>query len=320
MPRLPHVAAACLALGALASPSWTAPAWAVPFGQLVVFGDSNVDDGNYYAASGGTAPVSPPYYQGRFSDGPVVVEYAAQRLGIPLVDYAYGGARTGADAPADGFTVPSALTQIASYTASLNGAPIAPDALVVLWAGSNDLLGAERDTPAGRADLSGRIAGAVGNVETAVTGLVQQGARTVLVANRTPRAVLTSDNNLNGIDLNAAIAPAVQGLAATLGADIRLFDAYGLIADMQTDPAEYGFTNTTDPCLVGTVVCADPAAYTQWDAAHKTTRVHSLLADALIAQAQGGRVQDVPEPASLALVGAGLLVLAVRRRAPPVRA
>ena len=318
MPRFRQVAAARLALGALVLGALALPAWAAPFSQLVVFGDSNVDNGNYYAASGGTSPVSPPYYQGRFSDGPVVVEYAAQRLGIPLVDYAYGGARTGTDAPGEGFTIPSALTQIAGYTASLNGAPIDSGALVVVWAGSNDLIGAGRDTPAALADLSGRIGGAVGNIETAVTELVQEGARTVLVANRTPRADLTGDNNLNGIDLNAALAPTVRSLAATLGADIRLFDAYGLIADMQTDPAEYGFTNTTDPCLVGTAVCADPAAYTQWDAAHKTTRVHSILADALIAQVGGTRAQDVPEPASFALVGAGLLVLALRRRTRPV--
>jgi len=43
------------------------PACATPFSQLVVFGDSNVDNGNFYAATGGTLPASPPYYQGRFS-------------------------------------------------------------------------------------------------------------------------------------------------------------------------------------------------------------------------------------------------------------
>ena len=288
------------------------PACATPYSELVVFGDSNVDNGNLYAATG--LPASPPYYQGRFSTGPVVVEYTAQRLGIPLVDYAYGGATTGTNVPLGSFSIPSVLTQVNSYSATLNGALIDPNALVVVWAGSNDLLGAARNTPAAQADLNTRISNAVANIGTAVGKLVQEGARTILVANRTPRAVLTSDDNLNGIDLNAAIKPAVQALAATLdtayNANIALFDDYDLIADIQTNPGEYGFTNTTQPCLVGTVVCATPDTYTQWDGAHKTTRVHSILADDLIAQ-----VQNVPEPGTLVLLVTGVAVFALRHRA-----
>lgn len=282
------------------------PVCAMPYSQLVVFGDSNVDDGNLFAATG--IPASPPYYQGRFSSGPVIVDYVAQRLNIPLVDYAYGGATTGANVPLGSFSIPSVLTQINSYSATLNGASIDPNALVVVWAGSNDLVGAARNTPAAQVDLSNRISNAVANIQAAVTELAQEGARTILVANRTPRPVLTSDDNLNGIDLNAAINPAVQALDIKFTAKIEPFDDYNLIADMQTNPGKYGFTNTTQPCLVGTVVCATPDSYTQWDSVHKTTLVHSILANELIAQ-----VQEVPEPGTLEVMGVSLVVLVLRR-------
>jgi len=61
---------------------------AVPAGrinQIVVFGDSLSDSGNLFAATMGTTP-PPPYYQGRFSNGPVWVEDLAGRLGVEMAE------------------------------------------------------------------------------------------------------------------------------------------------------------------------------------------------------------------------------------------
>src|SRR4051812_46436664 len=78
-------------------------------GQLVVFGDSLSDVGNAYAGTQGAAPASPPYFNGRFSNGPVYVETLAEYLGAaPLApafvvpggtDYAVGGSSVLADGP-----------------------------------------------------------------------------------------------------------------------------------------------------------------------------------------------------------------------------
>src|SRR5689334_18901018 len=65
---------------------------ASPITSVVVYGDSLSDNGNLFAAVGFPPP---PYFHGRFSDGPVAVEQLAASLGVPLFDFAVGGATTG---------------------------------------------------------------------------------------------------------------------------------------------------------------------------------------------------------------------------------
>ena len=50
-----------------------------PFSEIVVFGDSLSDTGNLNLASGGVF-AGPPYFSGRFSNGPVWVEVLAHRV------------------------------------------------------------------------------------------------------------------------------------------------------------------------------------------------------------------------------------------------
>src|SRR4051794_25936876 len=81
------------------------PLQAGQFTQIVAFGDSLTDTGNLYAVTQ-TSPSGPfppsPYYEGRFSNGPVWVEWLALQLGVPAprpfvtggTNYAFGGAET----------------------------------------------------------------------------------------------------------------------------------------------------------------------------------------------------------------------------------
>ena len=72
---------------------------ASPISALIVYGDSLSDNGNLFAAVGF---LPAPYASGRFSNGPVAVEYLATMFGVPLVNFAYGGATTGIRATPDG--------------------------------------------------------------------------------------------------------------------------------------------------------------------------------------------------------------------------
>ena len=71
------------------------------FTAVIAYGDSLSDNGNLYAATG-YPPY--PYWNGRFSNGPVTVEYLANSLHSPLLDFAWGGATTGVGNVADGGT------------------------------------------------------------------------------------------------------------------------------------------------------------------------------------------------------------------------
>ena len=59
---LRNAAAAALAVAAAGAFATTASAQS--YSRLVVFGDSLSDNGNLYAVTAGTTPLSPPYYQG----------------------------------------------------------------------------------------------------------------------------------------------------------------------------------------------------------------------------------------------------------------
>jgi phospholipase/lecithinase/hemolysin len=90
------VVAALLAWSATPASAYTA---------LYSFGDSLSDGGNVFAASLGTIP-APPYFEGRFSNGPNWVDDLSAKLGFltPVTasadggnDFAVGGAQNRTD-------------------------------------------------------------------------------------------------------------------------------------------------------------------------------------------------------------------------------
>ncbi len=82
----------------LATTECVAHAASPTYDNLIVFGDSYCDVGNIFALTGGAEPAA-PYYNGRFSNGPIWLDHVAGFLGVPLkasalggTDYAFGGA------------------------------------------------------------------------------------------------------------------------------------------------------------------------------------------------------------------------------------
>ncbi len=298
-----------LALGLSAS---ALTATAAPVSQIVVFGDSNVDNGNLRALFG-PAVNPPPNFGGRNNNGIVVVEYMASTWGVPLLDYGYSGATTGA--PGLNAAIPNTLTQIQTHFTALGAAAADPNALYIYWAGSNDIFLAT--TPP--AQLQNKIVGALANIDTALRQLDARGAKNIVVATRTPRVDLASVDNQNGIALNAALKNLLSALDPQLAAGIQVYDAYSRVEDMVLNPAAYGFTQASALCFNNNNVgdnCANDlsvaAGYINWDAAHKTTRVHQLMAGQIIAQ--------VPEPSVSALLAAAMLAVALTSRRKVVAA
>ena len=261
-----------------------------PITRVVALGDSNIDNGNLLRLSGGAFP-APPNWQGRNSNGPNVVEYMAKALNAKLDDYALSGATTGLGniGAGEAFARSGVAGQVSDLEKS--GARFTADDLVVLWAGSNDIFGVQRSD---RTVLDQRIATAAGNLQSAIDKLGALGAQRFVVANRTPREALGTDNDLNGVDLNKAIGAAVVQARSKTGADVRLYDAYGAIADMMKNPAAYGFKEVNTLCW-NVPACANDAldkglpiasTYVNWDGAHKTTRVHQLMSQQIVQMLQ----------------------------------
>lgn len=300
-----------------------AQVWAMPYTGLVAFGDSLSDAGGspsavlsiYKLLGGNCDPYHPcpPYYDGRYSNGPVAVEHLANSIlpggatPVNFQDFAVSGATTGIGNYGDGGTathsgvygLPGMVQQLGMYL-SASGGVADPHALYFVWGGANDFL--TLDSPVLAAQ----------NIASYVGALATAGAAHILVPNL-PDLSLTPFVQSVGLQTQAhAFSTAFNStLAIQLGsldqlfpaADIIQFDTYSFLNDVVLNPAKYGLSNSQDACLPSLpgAPCANPDSYVFWDSFHPTT-----AADAVIAAAFA---KSVPEPGTMALLAVGLLAL-----------
>ncbi|MBI4764283.1 MAG: SGNH/GDSL hydrolase family protein [Deltaproteobacteria bacterium] len=262
--------------------------------MIVVFGDSNVDGGladpgSLFDRSEGKM-VRKPNVGGRPTNGPMIIEYLAEMMSVPIRNYAVGGATTGEKNVLEPFleagTFPrvrntGVLKQIAEYADDLKGAKADPKDVFIYWAGSNDIF---RSTAK---DVEVKITGAVKNIEASFEQLVSLGAKKIIVATRTARPDLRSEDNMFGTRLNEEITKMVKGAREKLKVEIEVFDAYTITADMKNNPSSYGISEPNAPCIKSPkcVDKADVAAtYVNWDDIHITTVAHKVMAEKLFQQ------------------------------------
>lgn len=268
------------------------------FNGLVVYGDSLSDNGNLYNAIGYPPP---PYYMGRFSNGPVAAEYLAQNLGVPLTDWAWGGATTGIGNIADGgdqthlgfLSLPGMTTTFLATKGNITQ-QMAQKSLFMVWGGPDDFTANGLSTQT--ADV------AVNDLLGIVNGLKSIGVQHILVPGM-PDLGVTPEYVKNGLGqegselsayFNTKLVSALQGTGAIY------FDTYSLVDAIVQNPQKYGFSNVTDPCFDGVNVCNDPNSYLFWDSLHPTTYADQLLATQF-------EQAVVPEPASLVMFGTGIV-------------
>lgn len=293
---------------------WSSGVSADPGGQpvtgLYVFGDSLSDSaGNLFALSGGFEPPSPPYADGRFSNGPLWVETLAGMLGLPIDagnNRAVGGAFTDTRSTAPFAEGTGILGQVAKFRD--DGILIEPTDLVIVWGGANNYL----------SDTSSIPALVVQDLRQAVEELAELGGRRFLIPNLpalgdTPLGnpdfeILDSRTkallNLRTAQHNTVLAAELRGVAAALGVEIAIVNIQATFDGLLADPEPFGFFNASIPCLVqladGTRVptgaCPpdgmggfDAAGTVFWDLIHPTTAAHAIVA--MVARSALGAIE-----------------------------
>lgn len=258
----------------------------LPFDTIVGFGDDNTDTGNVYTLTNHQWPLVPPYYLGRFTNGPVWIE----QLGInTIMNYAYIGATIDNNNLVAGFTqpnktiVPGVRQQIQIYLTNNDIATIhLARTLYVIWIGTNDYL----DNSSLTADL------VVNSLIDAVYDLVLVGIKNLLIINQPPlEAYPFYKNSTGNLTLGTLIdqhnnylsSNISQIISTSTKISINIFDLHSLIANILSNNLILTL-NKIDNCWTilnnNTVLqCTNPANYVFIDDYHLTTSIHQFIAN-----------------------------------------
>ncbi len=281
---------------------------AQPFTELIVFGDSHSDTGNW--APDGHWGLDPAYLVGRFSNGPNWVEELAVQLGLPLpapseasgLNYAWGGARTGAGFDrSGGMSFPKVGTQVRQYLSRH-----VPDGneLVTLFPGHNDF------------GWGGEINASIPalNIGDHITALATAGINHFLVPNLHPLGHLpeyrgtSREATLYALtaDFNEILSAEIGRLEEDLGVTIFQYDLFSFVQGAIEDPASLGLVNVTDPAFSNGAAVPNPDEYLYWDNNHFTTSFYAMMG-------QQAAAVVVPEPSTYLLCIFGIVVFGLGR-------
>ena len=296
--------ALALALGC----AGVAHAGSAQFNNVVVFGDSLSDTGQFFSTS------LNDYTKFTTNPGEVAVQIVAGRYGFDLQpsrlggsDYAYGGAGVVTDDNGPDPAIPTITQQVTDYLA--NGTRADAHSLYMIWGGANDIFYHSTQYGIGTifAGAGETQAQATANINAAATQelvlidqLKQAGANYLIVFNlpdigATPSAK-ANEAFVPGISayLTSVSQSYNQTLNAGLGSHTLAVNTYALFGQVVADPAKYGFTNIAAPacttssshdCDSSTLVApgADQT-YLFADGVHPTTAAHAMLAQVVLSE------------------------------------
>jgi phospholipase/lecithinase/hemolysin len=245
------------------------------FTALYAFGDSVSDTGRNPAGP------AQSYFNGRYSNGPLWVEYLSASLGL-----SYNASNNFA---VSGSITSDLQSQIAGLTASTN----LQSALFTVESGGNDFL---QTSGLGTNDAAWGVVvtNAVKNMTNAIVALYNNGAREILVLNlfnvgQAPFFSAYSANyrvyvNSKVAAFNTRFASAVTNVMQQVPA-LRIYVANNnqMSSNILSAPVAYGFTVSTigaleDPSLTDKSFAGPGANYVFWDSIHPTTKGHAMIA------------------------------------------
>jgi thermolabile hemolysin len=252
--------------------AWPAPP---PYEALYAFGDSLTDTGR--------EPAEPAlHYNGRWSNGPLWVEYLSTNLGFaydPSKNLARSGAQTD-----------DTYQQVLAFVPTQD----ISRALFVVWAGGNDFLQEYDKNGFDNSSWDRQIAYSVSSLSNAVLRLRDKGARFILVPNTVDVTRIPLLNKLFAPlkdylrgkvqQFNRGLAEALDRISAD-HPDLVLYrvDFYTRVDTLIVDAGPFGFTETeidaiSDVTLLDKSFDGPGANYVFWDPIHPSTKAHRLIA------------------------------------------
>jgi outer membrane lipase/esterase len=259
------------------------------FDNLIVFGDSLSDNGNTFARGGFPGP---PYADGRYSNGPIWVDY------FPVVDphfpivsafFKNGGTNfaVGFSTSAD-LVNPSVLptatkgvpfpAQIYNFLQNSPGGRASANHLYVIWIGANDF----------NAGINPDVT--VKNIRHGIDLLRRAGARTFVVVNvpdlaLTPTVIAAGGATIQAarqfvFTVNVLLEVEMPTYALLHGVTVELVDINAVFIPLVLNPTRFGFTNSSGYALDPRTGGGDTNQndYVFFDGFHPTTKVHCFAA------------------------------------------
>ncbi len=252
----------------------------------VIFGDSAVDQGCVYSASYDTFPPA-PYYDGRYADGPIWVDYA---FNGEQTSYACGGATSGrANLLMPEFPIlfnTGLLAQVKSYL-NTNPLDIGTESFYIDL-GIDEVWAILSDDSLDLIQKATALDGMVAHIQLAANLLQNAGATDITVINVPEFNLLpvSTEDDAPAI-LSLRFNKKLAEMAFTQGLSYFNINTAFLLPILY-NPEDFGFTDVTDACydVTAEVQTADcvPSTYLFWDNLHFTSQAQAWLAEAILAQ------------------------------------
>lgn len=273
--------------------------------KIVVFGDSLSDNGNLYEYMKHQIPMSPPYFSGRFTNGPVWIElltdsYFPHDGKSHLQDYAFGGAGVSEVIGDDDDDALFTLRREVDTYLLAHQDKADPTSLFVVWIGANNYLAVPENAEKTVENVNLGI-------KRELDRLANKGAKNIIVVNLPDLGRVPAAHDFDAADAlsdlakqhNDRLKKTVDELQVTQSTVNWIFiDLYQLFNEMLTDHNRYGMSNITDTCYEATlskpssrsvlkmVSTVKPQAiknacdgYLFFDPVHPVARAHRILAE-----------------------------------------
>lgn len=256
---------------------------AQPISKLVIFGDSLSDNGNSYEYSHHQKPPSPMYYRGRYSNGPIWVDYVRDQLASHpvLLNYAFGGAGVLQSQP-HAFTLSQ---EVDSYLLA-HRKPPESNSWFVIWIGANDYLAHPDATPA----TANKV---VTEIERNALRLAQHGAQHIILLalpdlGHTPFAQ-DLDLQIPLFDISETHNRLLKDRVGQLQTKFSKIDwqyrnANQVLVHLVSHSKQYAMNHIAKRCFEPGIGQhkVDCSGYVFFDQFHPTTQIHKMFAQQFI--------------------------------------